>query len=403
MRAGYLPRGRAPVVAAVAAALAVELADELVDGVKSAALPLIRGDLGLSYGQIGLLAAVPLLAGSLIELPVGVLAGGGQRRRRVALAGGLVFIAALLAAALAASFGWLLAAFVLFFPASGAFVSLTQAALMDAGPARREQLMARWTLAGGAGAVVGPLLLAAVVGAGGSWRTAYLALAVVAAAAWLILAGHGRPLFARTGGASPDSEPESAGLWAALRALRGGAVLRWVVLLEVADLLLDVLTGFVALYLVAAGGVTAGQAALGVGVRLAADLAGTAALIPLLARFSGLAVLRVSALAAAVAYPAFLLVPGFWAKVAALAVLSVATSAWYPVLQAQLYASLPGASGVAVSLQSAAGLAAAAGPLAVGFLAERLGLSTALALLAFVPLAVLAGAIVGGRAGQSGG
>ncbi len=180
-------------------------------------------------------------------------------------------------------------------------------------------------------------------------------------------------------------------------------MLRWVVLLEVADLLLDVLTGFVALYLVAAGGVTAGQAALGVGVRLAADLAGTAALIPLLARFSGLAVLRVSALAAAVAYPAFLLVPGFWAKVAVLAVLSVATCAWYPVLQAQLYASLPGASGVAVSLQSAAGLAAAAGPLAVGFLAERLGLSTALALLAFVPLAVLAGAIVGGRAGQSGG
>jgi FSR family fosmidomycin resistance protein-like MFS transporter len=390
-------------VAAVAAALAVELADELVDGVKTAALPLIRGDLGLSYGRIGLLAAVPLLAGSLIELPVGVLAGEGQRRRRVVLAGGLVFIAALLVAALAASFGWLLAAFVLFFPASGAFVSLTQAALMDAGPARREQLMARWTLAGGAGAVAGPLLLSAVVGAGGSWRTAYLALAVVAGVAWLVLAASGRPLFARTGGASPDAEPEPAGIRAALQALRGGTVLRWVVLLEVADLLLDVLTGFVALYLVAAGGVTAAQAALGVGVRLAADLAGTAALIPLLARFSGLAVLRTSALVAAVAYPAFLLVPGFWAKVAMLAVLSVATCAWYPVLQAQLYASLPGASGVAVSLQSVAGLAAAAGPLAVGFLAERLGLSAALALLAFVPLAVLAGAVLGGRAGQSGG
>lgn len=376
----------------MAAALAVELADELVDGVKSAALPLIRGDLGLSYGEIGLLAAVPLLAGSLIELPVGVLAGAGERRRRAVLAGGLVFIAALLAAATAGSFGWLLAAFVIFFPASGAFVSLTQAALMDAGQDRREQLMARWTLAAGAGAVGGPLLLSAVVAAGGTWRTAYLVLAAVAGVTWVALASLGHRLFSRTGPPGEDAEPEPAGFGAVLRALRDVAVLRWVALLEVADLLLDVLTGFVALYLVAAEEVSAGQAALAVGVRLAADLAGTAALIPLLARYSGRAVLRASAVAAAVAYPAFLLVPGFWAKVAVLAVLSVATSAWYPVLQAQLYACLPGASGVVVSLQSAAGLAAAAGPLAVGFLAERLGLSTALALLTVVPLAVLAGA-----------
>ena len=50
----------------LAAALAVELADELVDGTKGAAMPLIRHDLALSYGQIGLLASVPLLLGSLL-------------------------------------------------------------------------------------------------------------------------------------------------------------------------------------------------------------------------------------------------------------------------------------------------------------------------------------------------
>jgi hypothetical protein len=48
---------------------------------------LIRADLGLSYGQIGLLAAAPLLLGSIMELPLGVLdgrgqAGGGAGRRR---------------------------------------------------------------------------------------------------------------------------------------------------------------------------------------------------------------------------------------------------------------------------------------------------------------------------------
>ena len=75
--------------AVLAAALAVELIDELVDGTKDAALPLIRHDLGLTYGQVGLLASVPLLLGSLLELPVGVLAGPGRARRRAILGGGL--------------------------------------------------------------------------------------------------------------------------------------------------------------------------------------------------------------------------------------------------------------------------------------------------------------------------
>ncbi len=56
-------------------ALAVELADELADGAKGAALPLIRHDFGLSYGQVGLLASVPLLAGGALELPLGIMAG----------------------------------------------------------------------------------------------------------------------------------------------------------------------------------------------------------------------------------------------------------------------------------------------------------------------------------------
>jgi len=92
-------------------ALAVELADELVDGAKGAALPLIRHDLGLSYGQIGLLASVPLLVGGALELPLGLFAGAGRRRRRAVLGGGIVFILSLLAVAGARSFIVLLVAF----------------------------------------------------------------------------------------------------------------------------------------------------------------------------------------------------------------------------------------------------------------------------------------------------
>jgi MFS transporter, FSR family, fosmidomycin resistance protein len=98
-----------------------------------------------------------------------------------------------------------------------------------------------------------------------------------------------------------------------------------------------------------------------------------------------------------VLYPSFLLVPAVAGKLAILAVLSAATAPWYPLLQARLYGSLPGRSPVAVTLSSAAGLAGGLGPLAVGFAAERFGLSWALAALVFVPAVVLAGS-AGARA-----
>ena len=61
------------------------------------------------------------------------------------LGGGLCFALALALAAVAPSFWTLLVAFSLLYPASGAFVSLSQAALMDLEPDRREHNMARWT------------------------------------------------------------------------------------------------------------------------------------------------------------------------------------------------------------------------------------------------------------------
>jgi MFS transporter, FSR family, fosmidomycin resistance protein len=385
------------------AALTVELADELVDGTKSAAMPLIRHDLALSYVQIGLLGAVPLIVGSILELPVGVISGTGSRRRRFILAGGLVFIASVLAAGLATSFAGLLLALTIFFPASGLFVSLTQAALMDSAPDRQAQHMARWTLAGSAGAVAGPILVAVVLGAGGSWRLAFVVVAVGSTVAWLAVASAGRrarlpgslatagtAAAADADGASGDDDSAWPGWRPALGIVRRSGALRWLVLLEVADLLLDVLTTFLALYMVVTVHVSPAVAALAVAVRLGAGLAGDIILIRLLARRDSRTVLRASVLLAVPLFPAFLLAPGLPLKLVILAALTIATAAWYPVLQAQLYGSLPGRSGLAVSLSSASGLAGALGPLAVGLLAQRFGLSWAMAALCVVPLLMLA-------------
>ena len=376
--------------AVLAAALAVELVDELAGGVKSAALPLIRRDLDLSYGQIGLLESAPLLLGSIMELPLGILAGHGRRRRRAILLGGAAFILTLTGAAAARSFAGLLVAFVLFFPASGAFVGLTQSGLMDADPGRREQHMARWELAGSAGSLAGPVLVIAVLAAGGGWRSAYLALAAAAAAAWLGVARN-PPVPVPADGPGADPAAGTAAVRRVLGALRQPGVVRWLVLLQVSDLLLDVFTGFLALYLVAVVHATPEQAALGVAIRLGAGLAGDAALIRALNHVSGLVLLRASAAVTAVVFPAFLLAGGLVPKLLLLGCLSVVTAPWYPVLQAELYGSLPDDSGVVVSLSSAAGLLGGAVPLAVGLLAQRFGLAWALACLAIAPLLLLAG------------
>jgi FSR family fosmidomycin resistance protein-like MFS transporter len=375
---------------ALLVALAVELADELFDGTKSAAMPLIRHDLSLSYAQIGLLAAVPLILGSILELPVGIASGTGARRRRFILIGGLTFCGSVLAVGLAGSFAVLLVALTVFFPASGAFVSLTQSALMDSVPARQAQHMARWTLAGSTGAVLGPLLVAAVLAYGGTWRQAVAAVAAASFLVWLAVASVGRR---DPGGADPVQADEDSG-WPGWRAAAGlvrrSGALRLLLLLQLADLLLDVLTAFLAIYLVIAAGASPSVAALGVAVRVGAGLAGDVLLIRLLERLDSRRVLRASAWLALLLFPAFLLAPGLGLKLIALAALTLATAPWYPVLTAELYGSLPGRSGLAVTLTSGAGLIGGLGPLAVGLLAQSFGLDWAMTALCTVPVIMLA-------------
>ena len=201
------------------------------------------------------------------------MAGG----RLAILGGGIVFVLTLLGVASAHSFGVLLVAFIAFYPASGAFVSLTQAEIMDAWPDRQARLMARWDLAGARP---------------GRWPGR-------CCSPWCW-----RPAEAGGPGSGAGRHRRAQLARACLRPAPGPP---------------------------AAGG-TAHDEEAG---------------------------------------------------------LSAATAMWYPIVQARLYGSLPGRSSVAVTLSSAAGLAGGLGPLAVGLAAQGLGLSWALAGLAFVPVAVL--------------
>jgi MFS transporter, FSR family, fosmidomycin resistance protein len=349
--------------------------------VQEAAWPFIRQDLGLSYAQIGLLVSVPGFVSLAIEPIVGIL-GDSHRRRALVFGGGVAFALAIAAIAVAPSFAFLLAALILAYPGSGAFVSLSQASLMDLDPASRERNMARWTLVGSIGVVAAPLLLAALVWIGLGWRSAFAALALGSVP--LVVLARRLPL----GGEEPVDF--GAGVRNAFAALRRREVLRWLVLLEVADLMLDVLHGFLALYLVDVVGLEPVHAALVLAVWTGAGLVGDVLLLPLLGRFSGVAYLRVSAALVAIAYPAFLLVGGLPAKLVLLAALGLLNAGWYAIPQARLYGELPGASGSALALGTVSGLIGGAFPLAIGFVASAAGLGAALWIPLAAPLVLLA-------------
>jgi MFS transporter, FSR family, fosmidomycin resistance protein len=351
--------------------------------VREAAWPLLREDLELSYAEIGVLLSVPFYASALLEPVFGVL-GDTRFRRVVVLAGGVTFAGALVLAAWAPGFVVLLVSFCALYPASGAFVSLSQATLMDLEPDGRERNMARWTLAGSVGVVGGPLLLAGSVALGGGWRMPLAGLAIVA----LVLTFAARALPAPPRVGSPSFRAAARATAAALRRF---AVVRWLVLLELSDLMLDVFGAFLALYLVDAASLSAAEAGLGFALWTGAGLLGDALLLLVLRRFSALRYLRASALLVAVLFPAFLLLESLWAKLAILAALGLLNSGWYAIPKARLYAELPGQSGAVLTLGTVTGLVGGTFPLAIGLLAAAAGIEIALWALLLAPLALLIG------------
>ncbi len=319
--------------------LAIEFLDEFVFGGHGAALPFFRNDLHLDYFQIGMLLGVPLVIGNLVEPAIGIL-GDVWKRRALVLGGGIAFAVSLFLTGVSGSFLLLLFSFVLFNPASGAFVSLSQATLMDLNPARHAQNMARWTLAGSLGVLLGPIALSALVVLGLTWRELYLTFGCLA----LILVTVSARFPFSESKADAALVSFKVGVINAMAALRRGAVVRWLLLLEFADLMLDILLGFIALYFVDIAHLSESEAALAVALWTGAHLAGDLVVILLLERVEGLMYLRLSALAELILLPAFLLTPNTFAKLALLALIGFSNAGWYPVLKGKLYSAMPGQS-----------------------------------------------------------
>ncbi len=344
-------------------------------------MPLIRRDLGLSYTEIGLLLGVPALTAGVIEPALGLLADRGHRRALV-LGGGVVSSLVLIANAVATGFSFLMAAFVVGYLAAGSFVTLAQTVLMDAAPDHHERSMARWVFIGSLGVTAGPFLVVAGNLLDLGWRPVFWFLAGLG----LILTFLARrlPLDTR---AAPEQQKDATRF--ALRAMRDPAVRRWLIVIEAADLLVDVFFIFLAIYLVDVAGATSVQASLAVSLSTAGAIAGSALILPMLARVDGLRYLRVSAVVAAAAFALFLIVDALSIKVVAAAVIAMLGAGWYSIPKARLYSSLPGRSGIAVALESGAALVGSQAAVAIGAASAAFGLGNAMWLLMAAPVSIL--------------
>ena len=289
----------------------------------------------------------------------------------------------------------MLAGFVLFNPASGSFVSLSQATLMDLEPNRHEQNMARWVLAGSLGNVVGPLILAASLILHQSWRGAFFVLAVFAGLPLALLwCSPIRAKYDWKGSSPPDntlSPTFSDGIRNAIVALKRLSVLRWLILLECSDLMLDVLRGFIALYFVDVVGASNTQASIALTVWLGFGLLGDVLLIPLLERMQGLRYSRVSAVLVLVLYPAFLIAASLTVKLVILAGLGFLNAGWYSILKGQLYKTMPGQSGTVMTLSNVVGLVGGFMPLLLSVFAQQVGFNPTMWVLLAAPIALLVG------------
>jgi FSR family fosmidomycin resistance protein-like MFS transporter len=370
--------------------LVIEFIDELVFGVGETAWPLFRNDLHLTYTQIGLLLSLPGIIAAFIEPLIGIL-GDVWKRRILIVTGGILFILSLFMTSISYSFLFLLGSFILFFPSSGAFVSLSQANFMDSAPERHEQNMARWTFAGSFGVLSGPLLLGLFVYVGLGWRGTYAALAAFSSLC-LLAALRYLPPDSVTAPAFPSPRTVLGGFHAAFFSLKRMDVWRWLLLLEFADLMGDVLFSYLALYFVDVAGATETQAGIAVTVWLALGLTTDFFFIPFIDRQSdSMKFIRTTALLELFAFTVFLLMPGFIPKLVVVIAVNLFNTGWYSILQGRLYSSLPGQSASIMAIGSVTAPLAKFFPFLIGLLADQFGLQIAMWVLILGPIALLMG------------
>lgn len=367
--------------------LSMGLFDELITGFPIVGLPLLRDQLGLTYAQVGLLFTAGAISSMILEPIINLLSD--QRSKRWWILGGLLFLAADFAlAGNVHNYGWLLFVFVLLYPANGAAIDLSQAALIDSAPGESARTMTRWTLMSSIGDLLSPLIVAVFVSLSMGW-TALCWLAVglwlgVAVVIWL------QPFPHPVSSHDDEEDAVSIGMLKSLRqALQDPLLLRWAILSILPTMLDEIFIGFAALYLHDVLRVSEVVIGLVLVIQTIGGFLGLIVLDRLVGRIAPHRLLIGSALLVLMGVVGFLTLHSIWLAACSLFVISLGAAGLYPVAKAEAYARQPGRSGVVRTVIGLGMPFEIALPGIVGLVASRFGVLAGVGLLGLAPLLVL--------------
>lgn len=256
--------------------------------------------------------------------------------------------------------------------------------------------MAWWWIAGDIGRLLTPLMVTMAFAFGINWRplfivggVLFLIYACVLARAPFPRRDRGQVAGKGEHGAETFEVEAAESLGASLAALKVAvldrALLRWVVILALLEM---PVSGFVVLYFHDVGGLNEALASSTLLIVTIGALAGRLILPWLLRHIRGIHLLELAVWGGILSFALFLLVPSLLIKCVLLALFSLIEAIWYPLAQAQAYATQPGQSGVVLSVTSLLSPITTFLPLLVGFIASAVGLSWGLAMLLVGPMIV---------------
>jgi FSR family fosmidomycin resistance protein-like MFS transporter len=322
------------------------------------------------------------IVSTVLEAPLLALADG--RSKHWFIAGGLLCTgASCLLAAVAPSYPLLLAALLLYGPASGVGVALSQAALVDRAPGQVDRTLARWSLLGEIGDLAAPFALAFSVWLGMSWRGALGAAGLLMVAQGVVVAATWR------NGAVAGAAGEEEGGEAPPRTANLRGLILWSLAGILCAFLDEILVAFGSLYLDSALAAGPGARALVFTGGALGAIAGTAATERLLDRVPPRRALILCSAGCAVSFAGWLLAPNLALSTAAMAATGFFAAPMYPITKAEAYAAWPGRTGAVNAIAAVLTPVEAALPVAIGLVADRFGLTAAVALLLAQPFGLV--------------
>jgi predicted MFS family arabinose efflux permease len=382
--------------------------DELSSGIAPLGAPEVEDHFRLTHGMAAgwPIAAMHLLA-IVVEPPIFALADRYPKRRFIVAGFVLVGISCIVAG-LTSSYLVLLGALLVYGPADGCGVVLSQAALIDANPDARERTLTRWTLASSLGDLATPLLLTLLAAGGASWRAAFVAcggLAILYAAAIARFSPATQALpAAEATPVDPEDEPAPPlpAAWKMIASQR--ALPLWAAGLMLCGLLDEIFVAFGSLYLRERLQLSARQRSFVFEAWMIGSITGLLVLERLLPRVRARVLLIATSLGSLLAFSAWLAASNWQLSAAGAALLGCFVAPQYPLAKAQAYRARPGQSGLVNAFCAFFLPIEIASPVLIGLLADRLGILPALALLSLQPLGLIGVALISLRAsGAAGG